>query len=73
MVAGDIAVYASGNARPTGGVGAVAMLVGPNAPVVFERGIRTCMIRQIFIFLVIQQILRCKQVLFLDLISQSIG
>ena len=38
VVAGDIAVYASGNARPTGGVGAVAMLVGPNAPVVFERG-----------------------------------
>ena len=38
VVAGDIAVYASGNARPTGGVGAVAMLVGPNAPLVMERG-----------------------------------
>ena len=38
MVAADIAVYASGNARPTGGAGAVAMLVGPNAPLVFERG-----------------------------------
>ena len=38
VVAGDIAVYASGNARPTGGVGAVAMLVGPNAPLVTERG-----------------------------------
>ena len=38
VVAGDIAVYASGNARPTGGAGAVAMLIGPNAPVVFERG-----------------------------------
>ena len=37
-MAGDIAVYASGNARPTGGVGAVAMLVGPNAPLVLERG-----------------------------------
>ena len=37
-MAGDIAVYASGNARPTGGVGAVAMLVGPNAPLVMERG-----------------------------------
>lgn len=38
MVAGDIAVYATGNARPTGGAGAVAMLVGPNAPLAFERG-----------------------------------
>ena len=37
-MAADIAVYASGNARPTGGAGAVAMLVGPNAPLVFERG-----------------------------------
>lgn len=38
VVAGDIAVYASGNARPTGGAGAVAMLIGPNAPVFFEPG-----------------------------------
>ncbi len=38
VVAADIAVYASGNARPTGGAGAVAMLVGPNAPLVLERG-----------------------------------
>ena len=38
MVAADIAVYASGNARPTGGAGAVAMLVGPNAAIVMERG-----------------------------------
>lgn len=38
VVAGDIAVYASGNARCTGGAGAVALLVGPNAPVVFDRG-----------------------------------
>lgn len=38
VVAGDIAVYATGSARPTGGAGAVAMLVGPNAPLVFERG-----------------------------------
>ena len=28
----DIAVYAAGPARPTGGAGAVALLVGPNAP-----------------------------------------
>ena len=38
MVAADIAVYASGNARPTGGAGAVAMLIGPDAAVIFERG-----------------------------------
>lgn len=38
VVAGDIAVYATGGARPTGGAGAVAMLIGPNAPLAFERG-----------------------------------
>ena len=38
VLAADIAVYATGNARPTGGAGAVAMLVGPNAPLVLERG-----------------------------------
>jgi len=32
FVAADIAVYDAGAARPTGGVGAVACLVGPNAP-----------------------------------------
>lgn len=54
VVAGDIAVYASGNARPTGGAGAVAMLLGPNAPLVFERGttikfhFRFCFIDQLF-------------------------
>jgi hypothetical protein len=37
VVAGDIAIYAKGAARPAGGAGAVAMLIGPNAPVVFER------------------------------------
>ncbi|KAJ7696526.1 hydroxymethylglutaryl-CoA synthase [Mycena rosella] len=36
VVAGDIAVYAKGAARPAGGAGACAMLIGPNAPVVFE-------------------------------------
>lgn len=40
VVAGDIAVYATGSARPTGGAGAVAMLVGPDAPLVFDRGLR---------------------------------
>ncbi|KAF4569571.1 hypothetical protein EYR40_008551 [Pleurotus pulmonarius] len=36
VVAGDIAVYAEGSARPAGGAGACAMLLGPNAPIVFE-------------------------------------
>jgi hydroxymethylglutaryl-CoA synthase len=40
VVAGDIALYAKGNARPTGGAGAVALLIGPNAPVVAEPGLR---------------------------------
>eukprot|EP00903_Cladosiphon_okamuranus_P006261 g6144.t1 len=34
VVAADIAVYAEGPARPTGGCGAVAVLVGPDAPLV---------------------------------------
>ncbi|TIC01075.1 hydroxymethylglutaryl-CoA synthase [Wallemia mellicola] len=36
VVAGDIAIYAEGSARPVGGAGCVAMLVGPNAPIVLE-------------------------------------
>lgn len=40
VVAGDIALYAKGNARPTGGAGAVALLIGPDAPIVFEPGMR---------------------------------
>lgn len=40
VIAGDIALYAKGNARPTGGAGAVAMLIGPDAPIVFEPGLR---------------------------------
>ena len=35
---GDIAVYAAGNARCTGGAGAIALLVGPDAPLVIDRG-----------------------------------
>ncbi|XP_076067054.1 hydroxymethylglutaryl-CoA synthase isoform X4 [Oratosquilla oratoria] len=41
VVAGDIAVYAKGAARPTGGAGAVALLIGPHAPLVLERGLRS--------------------------------
>ncbi|KAI8138202.1 hydroxymethylglutaryl-CoA synthase [Fennellomyces sp. T-0311] len=41
VIAGDLALYASGAARPTSGAGVVAMLVGPNAPIVLERGLRS--------------------------------
>lgn len=41
VVCGDIAVYAKGSARPTGGAGAVAMLVGPGAALVLDRGLRS--------------------------------
>ena len=40
VVCGDIAVYASGPARCTGGAGAIALLVGPHAPLVLEPGLR---------------------------------
>lgn len=36
VVAGDIALYDKPAARPTGGAGCVAMLIGPNAPIVLE-------------------------------------
>ena len=38
VVAADIAEYAQGPARPTGGCGAVVLLLGPNAPLVLDRG-----------------------------------
>ncbi|KAK9790528.1 hypothetical protein WJX73_000126 [Symbiochloris irregularis] len=37
VVASDVAIYAEGPARPTGGCGAVAMLIGPDAPLALER------------------------------------
>ncbi|KAF0388435.1 hydroxymethylglutaryl-CoA synthase [Gigaspora margarita] len=40
VVAADIAVYAIGPARPTGGAGCVALLIGKDAPIVFDRGLR---------------------------------
>lgn len=44
VVAADNAVYSAGSARPTGGAGAIAILVGPDAPLVFDRGLRaSCM------------------------------
>ncbi|EFA06304.1 hydroxymethylglutaryl-CoA synthase 1 [Tribolium castaneum] len=50
VVCGDIAVYAKGSARPTGGAGAVAMLVGPNAPLVFDRGVRATYVKHAYDF-----------------------
>ncbi|XP_067928668.1 hydroxymethylglutaryl-CoA synthase 1-like [Watersipora subatra] len=41
VVCSDIAVYATGPARCTGGAGAVAMLIGPDAAVVLDRGVRS--------------------------------
>jgi hydroxymethylglutaryl-CoA synthase len=40
VVTGDIALYKKGNARPTGGAGVVALLIGPDAPIIFEPGQR---------------------------------
>ncbi|XP_053103956.1 hydroxymethylglutaryl-CoA synthase, mitochondrial isoform X1 [Hemicordylus capensis] len=50
VVCGDIAVYATGNARPTGGAGAVAMLVGPDAPLALERGLRGTHMEHVYDF-----------------------
>nr|CAD1835374.1 unnamed protein product [Ananas comosus var. bracteatus] len=40
VVCTDSAVYAEGPARPTGGAAAIAMLIGPNAPISFESKLR---------------------------------
>lgn len=50
VVCADIAVYAEGSARPTGGAGAIAMLIGPHAPLVFDRGLRASYIRHAYDF-----------------------
>ncbi|XP_053666643.1 hydroxymethylglutaryl-CoA synthase 1 [Anopheles marshallii] len=50
VVCGDIAVYAQGSARPTGGAGAVAMLIGPDAPLRFERGLRATYMKHAYDF-----------------------
>ncbi|EIW66406.1 hypothetical protein TREMEDRAFT_41020 [Tremella mesenterica DSM 1558] len=36
VMCGDIAIYKEGGARPVGGMGACAMLIGPDAPLVLE-------------------------------------
>ncbi|CAL5872537.1 uncharacterized protein PFLUO_LOCUS6801 [Penicillium psychrofluorescens] len=50
VVCGDIALYAKGAARPTGGAGCVAMLIGPDAPIVFEPGLRASYITHAYDF-----------------------
>ncbi|XP_012663103.1 hydroxymethylglutaryl-CoA synthase, mitochondrial [Otolemur garnettii] len=50
VVCGDIAVYPNGNARPTGGAGAVAMLLGPNAPLALEQGLRGTHMENVYDF-----------------------
>ncbi|KAG8525967.1 3-hydroxy-3-methylglutaryl coenzyme A synthase [Bacidia gigantensis] len=50
VVAGDIALYAKGNARPTGGAGCVAMLIGPNAPIALEPGMRGTHMQHVYDF-----------------------
>jgi len=49
-VCADIAVYAAGAARPSGGAGAVAMLIGPGAPLVLERGVRSSHMQHVYDF-----------------------
>ncbi|TAQ83263.1 hypothetical protein B7494_g8411 [Chlorociboria aeruginascens] len=50
VVAGDIALYGKGPARPTGGAGCIAMLVGPNAPFVLEPGLRGSYMQHVYDF-----------------------
>ena len=50
VVCGDIAVYEKGPARPTGGCAAIAMLLGPNAPLVLEPGVRCSHMMDIYDF-----------------------
>jgi hydroxymethylglutaryl-CoA synthase len=50
VVTGDIALYKKGNARPTGGAGCVAMLIGPDAPLAIEAGKRGSYIRHAYDF-----------------------
>lgn len=50
VLCGDIAVYEPGPARPTGGAGVVAMLIGPNAPIVVEPGLRASHFEDVYDF-----------------------
>uniref|UniRef100_A0A0V0J901 Hydroxymethylglutaryl-CoA synthase n=1 Tax=Schistocephalus solidus TaxID=70667 RepID=A0A0V0J901_SCHSO len=50
VVAADIAIYATKSTQPTGGAGAVALLLGPNAPLVPDPGLRVCCMRHRYDF-----------------------
>uniref|UniRef100_A0A5K3FA22 Hydroxymethylglutaryl-CoA synthase n=1 Tax=Mesocestoides corti TaxID=53468 RepID=A0A5K3FA22_MESCO len=50
VVAADIAVYATPSTQPTGGAGAVALLLGPEAPLVIDPGLRVCAMRHHYDF-----------------------
>jgi len=50
VVIADIAVYAAGNARCTGGAGAIAIAISPNAPLVFDRGLRATHMTHVYDF-----------------------
>jgi hydroxymethylglutaryl-CoA synthase len=39
VITGDIAIYEEGPARPTGGAGVTAMIIGPNSPIVLDKTI----------------------------------
>ena len=49
-VCADIGVYAAGAARPSGGAGAVSMLIGPHAPLVLDRGVRATHMQHVYYF-----------------------
>lgn len=50
VVMADIAIYAPGPARCTGGVGAFAALIGPDAAVYFEEGLRCAVLKDVWDF-----------------------
>ena len=50
VVIADIAVYAAGNARCTGGAGAIAIALSPNAPLVFDTGLRATHMAHVYDF-----------------------
>lgn len=43
VICGDIAIYSKGPARPTGGCGAIGMLIGPGGSIVLEHVRASCM------------------------------
>jgi len=49
VILADIAVYAKGSARPTGGAGAIAILLGPNASIEIEQ-IRSTYMNNVYDF-----------------------